>query len=174
MPAVSYGQSLSLSLLALRVLGKVCAIIESLTHNAATEMPSCSWVPPGQELSFKQEMRETSPGNAWSPCFICMIANQKTQPLYRQFWHDTSESKPSGYGAQSSLRSHVHGRTTIIAGHHGGKTSIAGPDINGHPFERLSTRGDTPEDDVPLQGIHIRHEVTIQRSTMTWYDEGKM
>lgn len=103
-----------------------------------------------------------------------MIANQKTQPLYRRFWHDTTGSKPSGYGAQSSLRSHVHGRTTIIAGHHGGKTSVGGADISGHPFERLSTRGTTPEDDVPLHGIHIRHEVTIQRSTMTWDDEGKL
>lgn len=101
-------------------------------------------------------------------CLPCLM------PLYRRFWHDTSGSKRSVYGAQSSLRSHIHGRTTVIAGHSGGKTSVAGPDVAGHPFSRLSTRGDTPEDDVPLQGIHIRHEVTIQRSTMTWHDEGKM
>lgn len=99
------------------------------------------------------------------------------QPLYRRFWHDTSGSKPSGYGAQSSLRSHAHGRpvrsNTVIAGHSGGKTH-SDPDHTGHPFQRLSTRGNTPNDDVPLQGIHIKHEITIQRSTMTWDDEGKM
>lgn len=77
------------------------------------------------------------------------------------------------------MRSHVvHGRpigsNTIIAGHSGGKKNFSISHDAGHPFERLSTRGNTPEDDVPLQGIHIRHEVTIQRSTATWYDEGKM
>jgi hypothetical protein len=114
---------------------------------------------------------------------VCQIADQDTQPLYRRFWHKASGTKHSGYGGQSSLRSHVrsqvvHGRSvgsnTVIAGHSGGKKHLSGSHDAGHPFERLSTRGNTPEDDVPLQGIHIRHEVTIQRSTASWYDEGKM
>ncbi|KAJ0118109.1 hypothetical protein J7T55_014562 [Diaporthe amygdali] len=70
-------------------------------------------------------------------CLPCLM------PLYRRFWHDTSGSKPSGYGGQSSLRSHIPGRTigsnTVIAGHSGGKKGLSGLDESGHPFERLPT-----------------------------------
>jgi hypothetical protein len=63
---------------------------------------------------------------------------------------------------------------TITAGHSGGKKHLSISQDAGHPFERLATRGHTPEDDVPLQGIHIRHEITVQRSTATWSEMGKM
>ncbi|KAG8166670.1 hypothetical protein KVR01_002359 [Diaporthe batatas] len=118
-------------------------------------------------------------------CLPCLM------PLYRRFWHKATGSTTSGYGGdyggKSSLRSHLrshmrshtnHGRTigsnTVIAGHSGGKKHLSGSLDPGHPFERLSTPGNAPDDDVPLQGIHIRHEVTIQHSAAAWYQEGKM
>ncbi|POS78102.1 hypothetical protein DHEL01_v203502 [Diaporthe helianthi] len=118
-------------------------------------------------------------------CLPCLM------PLYRRFWHTASGTKTSGYGGnyggQSSLRSNVrshmrshtgHSRTigsnTVIAGHPGGMKHLSGSHDTDHPFERLPTRGNTPEDDVPLQGIYIRHDVTVQRSTVTLYKEEKI